>query len=1075
MTGMLSRARITGCRALTAGAVVAGVLVLPAAPPAAAAGHISFNWTNRGPGDGFDTVFGTNQDLARANVAAALERWAQVIVALNRPSAPTDNTLEVTVNMNPGATATSCGGSAGTDVDGDGYPTGGRINIRGNATNWFLDPTPLDDSEFTGNIDNPFSGDAQPGSPANGLCDMQTVVMNEATHILGVTSTAGSRFQTDGFNTRLTTTGTTCSGPGDLWQFTGPSVTALMTSNNGGNSGSDFRVPVHTAEPCATSGTLSGSNNTGNALFEGSRRYLPSNLDALILKDSYNYEIVMPETFGSFHSMLNRATGELLIRGGDDNDTSADSISVTRAGDISTSVDVGRDVAGTGPTDPLVAKYPAGQVQFITLNAGDGADSVTVTSEVATPATISGGTDNDVILADGGTVNGDDGNDLLTGGAAADNLSGGAGDDDLYGRGGDDSLSGAGGNDKVFAGAGANTVSDGSGNDLVDLSENATPLNFSTGGGNDTVLGSAGNDRLTGSSGTDRLEGRGGNDTLIGAGGSDGLHGQEGSDRILWDEGDGSDVVEGGAGESDVLSASTGGGADDLLLQSAPGSRAEVGRTTGTAFSLDVGSVEELAVSSGPGADDIDVRSLSGTDVRSVRVDAGTDGGNGVDVHGTTGSDELAVSSPGAGTASVGGLPYTVTVAGLSASDVLRPLGGAGVDHLFVDGSAGADSVLVDLLDASSADVSGLVNATVAGRAFESLSVDGKGGGDALTVGTPTGAQDVTVTPGPAIDSAAFSVPGLLPLDHRGLGTGGSVAVANSGGTRADTLIYKGTAAGDRLGVTAPGALGLNAQLPLNPTGSATVVADLLAGDDRVSALGSLPFALSVQGGDAQDALDLSGAAGAVQVDLETASIDGYGSPVRTTGVERVSTQQTGASTPLTVLGTPADDRLSYSPTGSHAGTVVGGPFALTFAGAAGTFLLNPAGGTDRLAVVGTTAADTYKVLANSTLSAQVGSAKTLTAPQGTTELLALEGNESSDVFDVTVYDGITALLSANGDSPSAKRFSDTLRMRDGSGKAQFTDVKAHTPEDGAAIAKYRSGAQTRVDYVSVESVKFVR
>ena len=72
------------------------------------------------------------------------------------------------------------------------------MNVNGQANVWFIDPTPTDSSEFTGNIDNAFSGDAQGGSPAR-LCDMETVVTAELAHILGMTSDGGSRFQFGGF------------------------------------------------------------------------------------------------------------------------------------------------------------------------------------------------------------------------------------------------------------------------------------------------------------------------------------------------------------------------------------------------------------------------------------------------------------------------------------------------------------------------------------------------------------------------------------------------------------------------------------------------------------------------------------------------------------------------------------------------------------------------------------------------------------------------------------------------------------------------------------------------------------
>src|SRR5262245_11849736 len=537
-------------------------------------------WTNRGPGDGFDTIFGANADAARAGVDAALDGWEQVITNLNRPSAPGDNHLDITVTANtddPG----SCGGSADGDFDGDGWPEGGDVNINGQANVWFLDPTPTDNSEFTGNIDNAFSGDAQAGSPALGLCDMQTVVTAELAHILGMTSDTASRFQFGGFNTQVTATGTTCSGPGDFWRFTGANGTHLMTSNNGGSGGSDKGVPVHTAEPCGSAGGLVGADDSGNALFEGSGRYLAPNLLGLMFHDVFNFDINMPEDFGTYYSTLNKSNGNVLVRGGDDNDLSNDVINVTRSGgEIAVSVDVGNDVPATGPTDAFVSHYAVGDVQSITVNALDGNDSVTVEPGTGIAVTVNGGT----------------GNDTIVGGVGSETLNGDSG------------------NDQIFAGGGNNTVTDGSGNDLVDLTENAGAIAYTTGGGNDTVLGTAFNDNLTGSTGNDRLEGRGGNDNLDGNPGSDELLGQDGSDTAVWNSGDGSDVVEGGSGESDSLTANGSGAGDFFQAEAAPGSKVQL---DAGASQLTIGSVEDLAINASGGGDILSLFDLSATELRT--------------------------------------------------------------------------------------------------------------------------------------------------------------------------------------------------------------------------------------------------------------------------------------------------------------------------------------------------------------------------------------------------------------------------------------------------------------------------
>jgi Ca2+-binding RTX toxin-like protein len=124
------------------------------------------------------------------------------------------------------------------------------------------------------------------------------------------------------------------------------------------------------------------------------------------------------------------------------------------------------------------------------------------------------------------------GNDTVIGSFMADHLTGTSGNDWLEGGVGDDTLSGGSGNDTLLGKWGSNTISDGPGNDLIDFSADDEPVTFTTGGGNDTVIGSSQNDVLTGSSGADLLYGGAGNDRLFGQGGTDVLYGQDGNDWL---------------------------------------------------------------------------------------------------------------------------------------------------------------------------------------------------------------------------------------------------------------------------------------------------------------------------------------------------------------------------------------------------------------------------------------------------------------------------------------------------------------------------------------------------------------
>jgi Ca2+-binding RTX toxin-like protein len=120
----------------------------------------------------------------------------------------------------------------------------------------------------------------------------------------------------------------------------------------------------------------------------------------------------------------------------------------------------------------------------------------------------------------GGTIHGDDADNLLI-------ASGGA--TTIYGYGGNDNLQGRGrrGIDTVFAG---------DGDDLVSL-----------GLGDDTADGGAGDDDITGWSGNDILDGGEGNDEMEAGAGDDRLSGGNGND-ILWGGRVGTDILDGGPG-----------------------------------------------------------------------------------------------------------------------------------------------------------------------------------------------------------------------------------------------------------------------------------------------------------------------------------------------------------------------------------------------------------------------------------------------------------------------------------------------------------------------------------------------
>ncbi|MDA1166409.1 MAG: hypothetical protein O3B13_25215, partial [Planctomycetota bacterium] len=253
------------------------------------------------------------------------------------------------------------------------------------------------------------------------------------------------------------------------------------------------------------------------------------------------------------------------------------------------------------------------------INAGDGDDSVI------------GGAGNDTIVGDDGDdmVFGGDGDDSIIANNGADSIFGEAGNDTLNGDGGFDSIDGGDGNDVVFAGADDDTVSGGLGNDTITGNSGDDILNGDAGA--DLLNGSIGNDLLDGGADGDLVNGNSGNDTLLGNTGNDTAFGGSGKD--LLDGGDGDDTLRGQSGNDTLIGGIgsdrlDGGNGADLLLGNPPSiliSNVTVvegnGGTTTAVFTITLSALSEQDVT-------FDFRTEDGTarfnDQDYVAIAAGT-------------------------------------------------------------------------------------------------------------------------------------------------------------------------------------------------------------------------------------------------------------------------------------------------------------------------------------------------------------------------------------------------------------------------------------------------------------------
>lgn len=109
---------------------------------------------------------------------------------------------------------------------------------------------------------------------------------------------------------------------------------------------------------------------------------------------------------------------------------------------------------------------------------------------------------------------------------------------------------------------------------------------------------------------------------IVAGTGADVIVGSEFADTIEWNNGDGSDRIDGGAGQDQlVVNGSTTDG--DAFRVSASAGRLMFRRTNLVAFTLNVGSVEDLVVSAGGGNDTIRIGDTAGSGLDNVSLFGG--------------------------------------------------------------------------------------------------------------------------------------------------------------------------------------------------------------------------------------------------------------------------------------------------------------------------------------------------------------------------------------------------------------------------------------------------------------------
>src|SRR5215204_4886685 len=383
---------------------------------------------------------------------------------------------------------------------------------------------------------------------------------------------------------------------------------------------------------------------------------------------------------------IDQLTATLNLDGADDNVTISVAAGVLVHGQTTGGLNSARDWDSGTAGDQTV---PADGTRTVIVNAGEGNDAITIVAR-------------NTELASAG-INGDGGDDVLTGSDANETLTGGPGDDRLVAGKGDDAMNGGAGNDTVVWNQGdgndranGDAGNDGSevngaptlgdvftlepvaggvklrrtnlgpftfdavterfevnglgGNDSVTANDGVgalTLLSVDGGTGADTVNGSEGPDLVLGGEDNDVLNGGEGDDRIVGDRGSDTMNGGSGDDTLVWNNGDGSDVANGDAGRDDV-EVNGAPAAGDIFTVQPNGTRIKFDRTNLVPFTIDIGSSETLHANGLGGNDSIVVGEVGSFEVTGA-------GGAGNDTLTGGGSSELFLGGSGNDTINPGG------------------------------------------------------------------------------------------------------------------------------------------------------------------------------------------------------------------------------------------------------------------------------------------------------------------------------------------------------------------------------------------------------------------------------------
>ena len=239
------------------------------------------------------------------------------------------------------------------------------------------------------------------------------------------------------------------------------------------------------------------------------------------------------------------------------------------------------------------------------------------------PATIEGTNGDDVLTGTSGDdviaglsgndiINGMGGNDTICGGSGDDTITAGDGNNYIEGNEGSDIITSGSGNDEIYGGNADDTINVDDGNNYVKGESGVDTI--TTGSGNDEIYGGNGNDTIDAGDGNNYVKGESGIDTITTGSGNDEIYGGNGDDTI--DAGDGNNYVEGNSGIDIITTGSGnddiyGGNGDDVIVAGdgdnhVHGDNGADSITTGSGDDDIDGHNGDDCINSGSGSDSID-------------------------------------------------------------------------------------------------------------------------------------------------------------------------------------------------------------------------------------------------------------------------------------------------------------------------------------------------------------------------------------------------------------------------------------------------------------------------------------